>query len=84
MDGVHSLGEGLYAEAATYGRDEKVSGVVVDPASVSVHIVAEYPREGSLQDLASRIREAVNPHALGRPVNIVIEGLYVERTNEDL
>ena len=42
-EGVHSMGRGRYVEAATYEGDEKVTGVVVNPDGVEIHIVARYP-----------------------------------------
>ena len=42
-EGVHSMGRGRFVEAATYEGGEKVSGVVVGPEELEVHIVARYP-----------------------------------------
>jgi hypothetical protein len=42
-EGVHSMGRGRYVEASTYEGSEKVSGVVVGPEDLEIHIVARYP-----------------------------------------
>ena len=81
--GVHSMGPGRYAEAATYGAGEKVTGVVVDPDEVRVHIIARYPLTEPLPALANRVREKVALRAGGRPALIIVEDLEVER-NENL
>jgi hypothetical protein len=78
-DGVHSMGAGRYAEAATYGAGEKVLGVVMRPGEVEVHVVAGYPlplEVGSLPELAERVRERVVPQARGRTVAIVVDDLF--------
>ncbi len=81
--GVHSLGTGRYAEAATYGAGEKVSGVVVSDDEVRVHVVAGYPLSEPIPALAERIREKVAPRAGGRAATIVVEDLEVT-SNEGL
>jgi uncharacterized alkaline shock family protein YloU len=75
--GVHSLGTGRYAEAATYGAGEKVTGVVVNPDEVRVHIVVRYPLDESIPALAKRIRERVAPSTEGRATTVVVEDLEV-------
>ncbi len=74
-DGVHSLSTGRYAEAATYGPGEKVSGVVVSPDAVEVHIVARYPLNEPIPKLARDIVERISPHVRGRRVTVVVEDL---------
>ena len=81
--GVHSMGNGRYVEAATYGAGEKITGVVVDPDEVRVHIVALYPLVEPIPALAERVRESVTPRAGGRPTTIVVEDLEVQQ-NENL
>jgi hypothetical protein len=76
-DGVYSLGSGRYAEAATYGAGEKVTGVVVSPDEVRVHIVARYPLAEPIPTLAERIRERVAPRTEGRATTVVFEDLEV-------
>jgi len=78
-EGVASLGTGRWAEAATYGAGEKVTGVVVSPDEVRVHIVANYPPPESLQALAERVRERVASRAGGRPAMVVVEDIEVAR-----
>lgn len=79
--GVHSLGTGRYAEAATYGVGEKVLGVVVRPGEVEVHVVARYPLEkeaGSVMGLADMVRERTARQAGGRKVTVVVEDIVEE------
>ncbi|MDQ3941770.1 MAG: hypothetical protein M3254_01530 [Actinomycetota bacterium] len=76
-DGVYSLGSGRYAEAATYGAGAKVTGVVVSPDEVRVHIVARYPLAAPIPVLAERIRERVAPRTEGRATTVVFEDLEV-------
>lgn len=77
-EGVHSLGAGRFVEAATYGAGEKVLGVVVDDAEVSVHIVAAYPPAGTIPELADEVRERARPGAANRPVHVVVEDVVSE------
>ncbi|CAA9449308.1 MAG: hypothetical protein AVDCRST_MAG28-1202 [uncultured Rubrobacteraceae bacterium] len=76
-EGVHALGTGRYAEAATYGPGEKVVGVVVNPNEVRVHIIARYPPPEPLPALAERIRERVAQRAQGRATTVVVEDVEV-------
>jgi hypothetical protein len=71
------LGSGRYVEAATYGAGEKVTGVVVDPNEVRVHIVVRYPPPEPILDLAERLREQVTLRTGGRATTIVVEDLEV-------
>jgi hypothetical protein len=75
--GVYSLGTGRYAEAATYGPGEKVTGVVVNPDEVRVHIVVRYPLAEPIPALAERVRERVASRAGGRLTTVVVEDLKV-------
>ena len=74
-DGVRSLGKGRFSEAATYGAGEKVSGVVVTPEEVEVHVIAAYPLRRPIPQLAQNIRDNVGAHAGGRRTVVVIEDL---------
>lgn len=77
-DGVHSLGGGRYAEAATYGLGgEKVSGVVVGDEAVEVHIVVAYPLAKPAPEIAQAVRERVLPLAKGRKADVVVEDVVV-------
>lgn len=76
-EGVHSLGRGRYAEAATYEGSEKVSGVVVGPEDLEIHIVARYPLPRPIPEIAESIRERVAPEAGGRKTMVVVEDLEV-------
>lgn len=75
--GVHSLGTGRFVEAATYGAGEKISGVVVTPERVEVHIVANYPLEKPVPDLAQDVREKVIPEVEGREADVVVQDIEV-------
>ena len=81
-DGVYSLGTGRYAEAATYEGGEKVSGVVVKPDDVEVHIVASYPLAKPIPELAQLIRDRVAAEAGERRTSVVVEDIEV--ASEDL
>jgi hypothetical protein len=76
-EGVHSLGRGRFVEAATYEGGEKVSGVVVGPEELEIHIVARYPLPKPIPEIAGEIRERVAPHAGSRRTTIVVEDLEV-------
>ena len=71
------MGTGRYVEAATYEGGEKVSGVVVKPDEVEVHIVARYPLPKPIPQIASSIMERVSPQAGGRRTTVVVEDLEV-------
>ncbi len=76
-EGVSSLGVGRYAEAATYGAGEKVTGVVVSLDEVRVHIVAHYPLSEPIPALAERLRDRVASEVEGRTTTVVVEDLEV-------
>ena len=76
-EGVYSLGTGRYVEAATYGAGEKVTGVVVGPDEVRVHIVVRYPLPEPIPALAERVRERAASRAGGRATTVVVEDLEV-------
>jgi hypothetical protein len=80
------MGRGRYAEAATYEGSEKVSGVVVSPEDLEIHIVARYPLPRPIPEIAENIRERVAPQAGGRRTRVVVEDLEVgedERLYQD-
>ena len=76
-EGVYSLGTGRYVEAATYGAGEKVTGVVVGPDEVTVHIVVRYPLPEPIPALAERVRERAASRVGGRATTVVVEDLEV-------
>ena len=76
-EGVHSMGRGRYVEAATYEGSEKVSGVVVGPEELEIHIVARYPLPRPIPEIAENIRERVAPQSGGRRTRVVVEDLEV-------
>jgi hypothetical protein len=71
------MGRGRFAEAATYEGSEKVSGVVVGPEELEIHIVARYPLPKPIPEIAEEIMERVAPQAGGRRTNVVVEDLEV-------
>lgn len=76
-DGVIRLGTGSFAEAATYGPGEKVSGVIVMPEEVQIHVVLQYPLDKPIPEVADSVRENVSPKVEGRETTVVIEDLEV-------
>ena len=76
-EGVYSLGRGRYVEAATYEGGEKVSGVVVTPEDLEIHIVARYPLPSPIPEIAENIRERIAPEAGGRKTMVVVDDLEV-------
>ena len=79
-EGVYSMGRGRYVEAATYEGSEKVSGVVVNPEEVEIHIVARYPLPKPIPEIARSIMERVAPEAGDRRTVVVVEDLEVTAT----
>jgi hypothetical protein len=71
------LATGRFVEAATYGAGEKVTGVVVGPDEVRVHIVVRWPLPEPIPVLAERVREKVAPGTLGRTTTVVVEDVEV-------
>ena len=71
------MGRGRYVEAATYEGSEKVSGVVVGPEDLEIHIVARYPLPRPIPEIAENIRERVALQAGGRRTMVVVEDLEV-------
>lgn len=75
IEGVYSLGTGGLAEAATYGVGEKVSGVIVMPEEVQVHVVLRYPLAKTIPEVAESIKESVGSKVEGRDTTVVVEDL---------
>ena len=75
--GVYSMGRGRFVEAATYEGSQKVSGVVVGPEELEIHLVAAYPLPKPIPEIAESIRERVAPQAGGRRIRVVVEDLEV-------
>ena len=76
-EGVHAMGRGRYVEAATYEGAEKVSGVVVDPEKIEVHVVVRWPLPKPIPEIAGNIRERIAPEAAGRKTVIMVDDLEV-------
>jgi len=81
VEGVHSLGSGLYAEAATYEGTGKFVGVVVGSQDIRVHIVVCYPLASSLPELTDEVREKIMKATDAERVEVVVEDL---KSDEDL
>ncbi|MGB3681380.1 MAG: hypothetical protein WA990_02730 [Rubrobacteraceae bacterium] len=71
------MGAGSFVEVATYGPGEKVSGVIVMPEEVQVHVILRYPLATSIPEVANSIRERVSPKVEGRTTTVVVEDLEV-------
>lgn len=76
-EGVHSMGRGRFVEAATYEGSEKVSGVVVDPEKVEIHVVVRWPLPKPIPEIAGSIRERIASEAAGRRTIIMVDDLEV-------
>ena len=76
-EGVHAMGRGRFVEAATYDGPEKVSGVVVRPDEVEVHVVVRYPLPRPIPEIAGDIVERVSPQAGGRRTTVMVDDLEV-------
>ncbi len=76
-EGVHAMGRGRYVEAATYDGAEKVSGVVVRPDDVEVHVVVRWPLPKPIPEIAGSIIERVAPQAGGRRTTVMVDDLEV-------
>ena len=79
-EGVHSMGRGRFVEAATYEGKEKVSGVVVKPEEVEIHIVADYPLPRPIPEISRSIIERVAAQAGDRRIVVVVEDLEMVAT----
>jgi hypothetical protein len=71
------MGRGRWVEAATYEGGEKVSGVVVRPEELEIHIVARYPLPKPIPEIAGDIMERVAPRAGDRRTHVVVDDLEV-------
>ena len=71
------MGRGRFVEAATYEGREKVSGVVVDPERLEIHVVARYPLPRPIPEIAESIKQRVAPEAGARTTTVVVEDLEV-------
>jgi hypothetical protein len=71
------MGRGRFVEAATYEGGEKVSGVVVRPEELEIHIVARYPLPKPIPEISRSIMERVAPQVGDRRTTVVVEDLEV-------
>jgi hypothetical protein len=71
------MGRGRWVEAATYEGGEKVSGVVVKPGELEIHIVVRYPLPKPIPEISRTIMERVAAQTGGRRTTVVVEDLEV-------
>lgn len=71
------MGRGRFVEAATYEGSEKVSGVIVGPDELEIHIVTRYPLPRPIPDIAESIRDRVASETGGRKTTVVVEDVEV-------
>lgn len=71
------MGRGRYVEAATYEGNEKVTGVIVNPDEVEIHIVARYPLPKPIPEITWSIIERLVPQAGDRRIDVIVEDLEV-------
>lgn len=71
------MGRGRFVEAATYEGGEKVSGVVVRPEEVEIHVVLRHPLPKPIPEIARNIMERVASQAGDRRTVVVVEDLEV-------
>ena len=71
------MGRGRFVEAATYEGGEEVSGVVVKPEELEIHIVARYPLPKPIPEISRSIMERVAPQVGGRRTTVVVDDLEV-------
>ncbi len=71
------MGIGRYAEVATYEGSEKVSGVVIRPDEIEVHVVARYPLPKPIPQVAEDVRDRVYLQSGGRKTTVVVEDIEV-------
>lgn len=76
-EGVHAMGRGRYVEAATYDGPDKVSGVVVGPEEIEVHVVVRWPLPRPIPEIAESIRERLGAQAGGRKTTVMVDDLEV-------
>jgi hypothetical protein len=70
---VAGLSGGIAGEVATYQPGRRVTGVRIDDATVTVHVVGRYGP--SMTEISTDVTRAVTPLAGGRQVGVVIEDL---------
>lgn len=71
--GVVRLSGGPYGGVGTYLPGERVTGVVLDPETVEVHVAGAYGT--TVAEIAAEVRRAVAPLAVERRIDVVIEEL---------
>lgn len=76
-EGVHAMGRGRFVEAATYDGPEKVSGVVVNPDEVQIHVVVRWPLPKPIPEIADDIIGRVGPQAGSRRTTVMVDDLEV-------
>lgn len=72
---VAGLSGGVAGEVATYLPGRRVTGLRVDDATVTVHVVGRYGP--TMSEISNQVTRAVTPLAGGRQVGVVIEDLLL-------
>jgi uncharacterized alkaline shock family protein YloU len=91
VPGVADVSPGLFAEAATYGRGERVRGVVVRRVAggleLEIHLAAAYAPSTFLPDLADRVRhvarqsvDSLGAGPVGR-IDVAIDDVRMEEVH---
>jgi len=78
---VAGLSGGIAGEVATYLPGRRVTGVRIDDATVTAHVVGRYGP--SMTEISTDVTRAVTPLAGGRQVEVVIEDIGLPGTPAD-
>lgn len=73
---VAGLSGGAVGAVATYLPGRRVTGLRIEAATVSVHVVGRYGP--TMTEIGGQVARAVTPLAGGRQVAVVIEDLHIE------
>ena len=72
---VAGLSGGVAGEVATYLPGRRVTGLRIDDATVTVHVVGRFGP--TMTEISNEVTRAVTPLAGGRQVGVVIEDLLI-------
>ena len=72
---VAGLSGGIAGEVATYLPGRRVTGLRIDDATVTVHVIGRYGP--TMTEISNQVTRAVTPLAGGRQVGVVIEDLQL-------
>ena len=77
---VAGLSGGVAGEVATYLPGRRVTGLRIDDATVTVHVVGRYGP--TMTEISNQVTRAVTPLAGGRQVGVVIEDLQLDGADD--